>query len=85
MEYGGTAHNRTVYASPLVGGSGFRSPRSFRFAPFPRHYSATFLQPWSCCAKPLFGLQKRRKQPERYVQFGLFFYRKYIDKMIKWV
>jgi hypothetical protein len=28
MEYGTTAHNRTVYASPPVGGSGFRSPRS---------------------------------------------------------
>jgi hypothetical protein len=28
MVYGQTAHNRTVYASPPVGGSGFRCARS---------------------------------------------------------
>jgi hypothetical protein len=28
MGYAPTAHNRTVYASPPVGGSGFRSARS---------------------------------------------------------
>jgi hypothetical protein len=28
MEYGQTAYNRTVYASPPYGGSGFRSPRA---------------------------------------------------------
>jgi hypothetical protein len=31
-----TSPNRSVYASPPVGGSGFRSPRSFRYAPLPR-------------------------------------------------
>jgi hypothetical protein len=44
MNKNGTAHNRTVYASPPVGGSGFRVARSFRYAPFPRHTSPTFLQ-----------------------------------------
>jgi hypothetical protein len=28
MEYGGTAHNRTVYASPPVGCSGYEKPQS---------------------------------------------------------
>jgi hypothetical protein len=28
MEYGPTAHNRTVYASPPVGGSGYEKPQS---------------------------------------------------------
>jgi hypothetical protein len=45
MEYATTAHNRTVYASPPVGGSGYGLPRSFRFAPFPRQTSATFCRP----------------------------------------
>jgi hypothetical protein len=42
MKYGQTAHNRTVYASPSVDGSGYGFARSFRFAPFPRKTSATF-------------------------------------------
>jgi hypothetical protein len=28
MEYARTAHNRTVYASPPVGGSGYEKPQS---------------------------------------------------------
>jgi hypothetical protein len=28
MEYGATAHNRSVYASPPVGGSGYEKPQS---------------------------------------------------------
>jgi hypothetical protein len=28
MGYGGTAYNRTVYASPPVGGSGYEKPQS---------------------------------------------------------
>jgi hypothetical protein len=31
MEYAPTAHNRTVYASPPVGGSGYGFARSFRY------------------------------------------------------
>jgi hypothetical protein len=38
---------------------------------FPRLTPAHFASPGLCCAKPLFGLAKRRKQPERYVQWGL--------------
>jgi hypothetical protein len=53
-EYGSskkTAHNRSVYASPPVGGSGFRRARSLRYAPFPRQPPPTFLQPWSLLRK----------------------------------
>jgi hypothetical protein len=32
MGYGQTAHNRSVYASPPVGGSGYGFARSFRYA-----------------------------------------------------
>jgi hypothetical protein len=55
IEYGATVHNRSVYASPPVGGSGSVLARAFRFAPFPRQNSATFLQPWSCYASPYSG------------------------------
>jgi hypothetical protein len=53
MGYGTTAHNRSVNASPPVGGSGFRVARSLRFAPFPRHTPPTFCQPWSLLRKAL--------------------------------
>jgi hypothetical protein len=43
--YAHTSHNRTVYAAPAVGGLGFRSARSFRFAPFPRLTPAQFASP----------------------------------------
>jgi hypothetical protein len=71
MVYGGTAHNRTVYASSPVGGSGFRSPRSFRCAqtfglniptPLFRHILPALV----LLRKPLFGLAKHRKQPTCY-------------------
>jgi hypothetical protein len=48
--YAPTAHNRTVYASPPVGGSGFRSARSFRYAPIPRLTPPTFWPPCKCYA-----------------------------------
>ena len=67
MEKSATTHNRTVYASGLKA-LGLRSPRSFRFAPFPRLTPAHFCSPGLCYAKPLFGLQKRRIQPERYAK-----------------
>jgi hypothetical protein len=81
MEYGTTAHNRSVYATPPVGGLAFiRLGQSLRF--FPRLIAAHFASPGLCCAKPLSGLAKRRKQPERYVQFGLklvgIYYIKYL-------
>jgi hypothetical protein len=49
--------NRSVYASPPVGGSGYGLPRSFRYAPFPRQTSATFCRPWKCYAFPYPGRQ----------------------------
>ena len=68
MEYGQTAHNRTVYAAPPVGG--LASIRLGRLR-LPRLIAAHFASPGLCCAKPLFGLAKRRKQPERYAKYGL--------------
>jgi hypothetical protein len=67
MVYARTAHNRTVYASPPVGGSGYGFARSLRFAPFPRKTSATF---WQGCKPTVYlsALPKRHIQPERYVQ-----------------
>ena len=52
MEYGQTAPNRPVYASPPVGGSGYGFARSFRYASFPRKTSATFLRLLECYAFP---------------------------------
>jgi hypothetical protein len=40
-------------------------------APFPRLIPAHFASPGLCFAKPLSGLAKRRKQPERYMTWGL--------------
>jgi hypothetical protein len=68
-----TSHNRTVYASPPYGGSGFRFARSLRsHAQLHPHFAS----PGLCYAKPLFGLAKRRKQPERYVQYPFTFFGK---------
>jgi hypothetical protein len=53
MEYGATAHNRPVYASPPVGGSASATARSFHCAPFPRRCSGTFCQPWPLLRKAL--------------------------------
>jgi hypothetical protein len=68
--YGTTAHNRSVYASPPVGGSGFRFARSA--APPTLHYTH-ILPALVLLRKPLYRLAKRRKQPERYVQCWLKF------------
>jgi hypothetical protein len=64
MEYGGTAHNRTVYASGAVAPSGFRVARSFAtLIPTP-HSTHIFASPGNL-RFPLSGLQKRHIQPER--------------------
>jgi hypothetical protein len=66
MKYGQTAHNRSVYASPPVGGSGYGFARSVGL--WPRSHAKPppqFVGPGLCCAKPLFGPPNRRKQPER--------------------
>jgi hypothetical protein len=65
-----TAHNRSVYASPpLAARSAFwlgHSATLHSHAKTPPH----FVGPGLCFAKPLSGLAKRRKQPERYVQLS---------------
>ena len=52
-----TAHNKRYTLRRLIGGSGFRSPRSLR-----SHGSLHphFANPGLCYAKPLFGFAKRR-------------------------
>jgi hypothetical protein len=79
LKYGKTAHNRTVYASPPVGGSGYvlaRSIASLIPTPKLRHIFAALV----LLRKPLFGLQKHRKQPERYAQLVLNLVDKNIGK-----
>jgi hypothetical protein len=49
--------NRSVSASPPVGGSGFRLARSLRYASFPRQPPPTFCRPWKCYAFPYSGRQ----------------------------
>ena len=65
MKYAPTSHNRTVYASPPVGGSGFRFARSA--TPPTLNSTHIFASPGNL-RFPLSGLQKRHIQPERYVQ-----------------
>jgi hypothetical protein len=66
MVYGKTAHNRTVYASPPVGGSGYGFARSIALL-IPTQNLRHILPVLVLLRKPLYGLAKRRKQPERYV------------------
>jgi hypothetical protein len=62
-----TSHNRTVYASPPVGGSGYEKPQSAYglCAVFLRHILAR-----RNATHCFMGGPKRRKQPERYVPLG---------------
>jgi hypothetical protein len=53
-----TSHNRTVYASPPVGGLASATARSLRYASFPRRCSGTFCQPWSLLRKALIRADK---------------------------
>jgi hypothetical protein len=84
MVYAPTSHNRAVYAAPPVGG--LASIRLGHGCAIPTPHCGTFASPGLCFAKPLSGLAKRRKQPERYVPFVLSFLKillKTIDKKIK--
>jgi hypothetical protein len=70
MGYGATAHNRTVYASPPVGGSASATARSIASlipTPLLRHS----LSALEMLRISLFGPPNRRKQPERYAKYGL--------------
>jgi hypothetical protein len=72
MEYGRTAPNRSVYASGAVAPSGYEKPQSgyALCALFLRHILAR--RNASHC---FMGGPKRHIQPERYVQFGLNYYK----------
>jgi hypothetical protein len=63
MVYGKTAHNRSVYASPPVGGSGYEKPQSGYAlgAVFLRHIFAVA----GNLRFPLSQPQNRHIQPER--------------------
>jgi hypothetical protein len=63
-----TSHNRTVYASPPVGGSGYEKPQSgyALCAVFLRHILAR-RNPTGC----FMGGPKRHIQPERYTTYHL--------------
>jgi hypothetical protein len=63
-----TSPNRTVYASPPVGGSGFRYARS---ATPPTLRSTHIFAVAGNLRFPLSQPQKRHIQPERYVQLCL--------------
>jgi hypothetical protein len=66
MEYGQTAHNRTVYASGAVAPSGYEKPQSAcgLYAVFLRHIFAVA----GNLRFPLSQPQKRHIEPERYAQ-----------------
>jgi hypothetical protein len=71
IEYGHTAHNRSVYAAPAV--AGLASIRLGQSPTAPSHASLRHIwaarKPTVCFIVP----PKRRKQPERYVPFALKF------------
>jgi hypothetical protein len=73
MGYAATSHNRTVYASPPVGGSGYGFARSIASLHSHAKPPPHFVGPGLCFAKPLSGPPKRRKQPERYAKLDLKF------------
>jgi hypothetical protein len=72
-----TSPNRSVSASPPVGGSGFRVARSFRYAPFPRHTPPTFYQPWSLLRKALIRAGKTSPTAETLCDIGAKIYWKF--------
>jgi hypothetical protein len=74
MRYGGTAHNRSVYASPPVGGSGYEKPQSAcgLYAVFLRHILAR-----RNATHCFIGGPKRHIQPERYAKYPPKFFVNY--------
>jgi hypothetical protein len=63
-----TSSNRTVYASPPVGGSGYGFARSIASL-IPTQNLRHSLAALKMLRIFLFGPPNRRKQPERYVQY----------------
>jgi hypothetical protein len=56
MKYADTAHNRSVYAAPPFGGSGFRSPRSVA-ALLPTAYCTHILPALQTCGLPILAVK----------------------------
>jgi hypothetical protein len=75
MVYGATSHNRTVYASPPVGGSVSGFARSFALL-IPTQNLRHSLTALKMLRIFLFGPPNRRKQPERYAKWVLNFFEK---------
>jgi hypothetical protein len=73
--YAPTAHNRTVYASPPVGGLGF--VRLGHSATLHSHGSLRHILARRNATHCFMGGPKRHIQPERYVQFVLKLVGKY--------
>jgi hypothetical protein len=67
MEYGKTAHNRSVYAAPAVAGLVFRSLGHFASLHSHAHYRHIFAVAGNL-RFPLSQPQKRHIQPERYAK-----------------
>jgi hypothetical protein len=79
MEYGQTAHNRSVYASGAVAPSGYEKPQSAAYGlcgVFLRHIFAVA----GMLRIPLSQPQKRHIQPERYAKWGAKFFVKLWQK-----
>jgi hypothetical protein len=75
MKDGGTALNRTVYASPPCGGSGYKKPQSALCA-FVRFFSATFGAGVNASHCPI-TRPKRHIQPERYATYDFNIFEKF--------
>jgi hypothetical protein len=73
-----TSPNRTVYASPPVGGSGYGFARSIASL-IPTQNLRHSLSALEMLRISLYGPPNRRKQPERYVQLRLNF-----SEILKW-
>jgi hypothetical protein len=66
MVYARTSHNRSVYASPPVGGSGYAKMQS-GLRPLCIFAPPHFFAPVKCFAFSLSGAKKRHIPPERYI------------------
>jgi hypothetical protein len=80
MEYASTAHNRTVYASPPYGGSGFRSPRSVASLLPTAHYTHILSAMVFATQSPYPGGQNVVNSRNVMCHFGKFFV---VDNILK--
>jgi hypothetical protein len=75
-----TAHTGSVYAPLPSVAPGFRSPRSFRYAPLPRLTPPTFLQPWPLLRKALIRAAKTSYTAGTLGAIGVKLLRKFVEK-----